>query len=406
MKNIIYIASRYPSSYAGREYMIKQNLKFFDEAGYTVDFVYLGAETSIRIDKNVTYYQIKKPSLFEIAFNLIFKTNLSLQERLFYSNFAKNKILDIFVKNKKSVILVDMVRMSSLAEDISCGKILEYDDLLSLRYKRMYDNFSNNIDLLGTYSDKYPSAVVKIIKPFGKYILAKENKLMDKREIYLSKRFSLLSFTSPLEANNFSEKVSSNIVFANPPAIPDFSCNEDSKVSSGGMKFSFVGNLKANHNLATLKNIKDLFSREDVIQSGAEIDVYGDYDQRALELCKNVTNIHLHGMVENIDDAYLSSSCLIAPIPFGSGIKVKVIEAMSYGLLVITNDIGAEGIGLKAGYNYIDYIDDDHCAHSIVSLQNGTYDIGSIASKGTEHVRKNFSETIVKSNLLRNIESL
>jgi glycosyltransferase involved in cell wall biosynthesis len=46
-------------------------------------------------------------------------------------------------------------------------------------------------------------------------------------------------------------------------------------------------------------------------------------------------NVDLVGYVESLDDAYIGARALIYPIPYGTGIKNKVIEAMSYGIPVI-----------------------------------------------------------------------
>jgi glycosyltransferase involved in cell wall biosynthesis len=46
-------------------------------------------------------------------------------------------------------------------------------------------------------------------------------------------------------------------------------------------------------------------------------------------------NVELVGYVESLDDAYIGAKALIYPISCGTGIKNKVIEAMSYGIPVI-----------------------------------------------------------------------
>lgn len=46
-------------------------------------------------------------------------------------------------------------------------------------------------------------------------------------------------------------------------------------------------------------------------------------------------NVELVGYVESLDDAYVGAKALIYPISCGTGIKNKVIEAMSYGIPVI-----------------------------------------------------------------------
>ena len=50
---------------------------------------------------------------------------------------------------------------------------------------------------------------------------------------------------------------------------------------------------------------------------------------------------------------FASALCLVAPLVLGAGIKIKILEAFSAGLPVLTNDIGIEGIPAQAGKDYV-----------------------------------------------------
>jgi glycosyltransferase involved in cell wall biosynthesis len=50
------------------------------------------------------------------------------------------------------------------------------------------------------------------------------------------------------------------------------------------------------------------------------------------------------GFVEDLANFFQSSGVLVAPIMTGSGVRVKLLEAMSYGVPIITTEIGAIGI--------------------------------------------------------------
>jgi hypothetical protein len=52
----------------------------------------------------------------------------------------------------------------------------------------------------------------------------------------------------------------------------------------------------------------------------------------------------VQGAVKDVDQFYSETDILINVLAFGSGIKIKNVEALSYGRPVITNSIGAEGI--------------------------------------------------------------
>lgn len=50
------------------------------------------------------------------------------------------------------------------------------------------------------------------------------------------------------------------------------------------------------------------------------------------------------GFVDDIQPYFQHSLCLVAPLVLGAGVKIKIIESLSAGLPILTNDIGIEGI--------------------------------------------------------------
>jgi glycosyltransferase involved in cell wall biosynthesis len=63
--------------------------------------------------------------------------------------------------------------------------------------------------------------------------------------------------------------------------------------------------------------------------------------------------VQVTGFVMDINPYFTESLCFVAPLLLGAGIKVKVLEAMSSGIPVLTNDIGIEGIKATSGKEYI-----------------------------------------------------
>lgn len=63
------------------------------------------------------------------------------------------------------------------------------------------------------------------------------------------------------------------------------------------------------------------------------------------------TNLYIYGEIENAEEFTLDNSIMIAPILSGSGMRVKIIEAMALGRTVISTSIGAEGINYENNKN-------------------------------------------------------
>ena len=58
------------------------------------------------------------------------------------------------------------------------------------------------------------------------------------------------------------------------------------------------------------------------------------------------------GFVDDIRPYFQHSLCLVAPLILGAGVKIKIIESLTAGLPILTNDIGIEGIPAEDGKSY------------------------------------------------------
>lgn len=55
------------------------------------------------------------------------------------------------------------------------------------------------------------------------------------------------------------------------------------------------------------------------------------------------TGLTAHGYVDDIEVFYQTAKCLVAPLLSGSGIKIKIVNALARGLPVVTTPVGIEG---------------------------------------------------------------
>lgn len=99
----------------------------------------------------------------------------------------------------------------------------------------------------------------------------------------------------------------------------------------------------------------------------------------------------LTGYVEDVSEWFAGCLCMAAPLVGGAGIKIKILEAMSAGIPVLTNDIGIEGIGAVDGRDYL------HCGRPedyifyINRMAAGTYCTESISENARRFIRENYN---------------
>jgi glycosyltransferase involved in cell wall biosynthesis len=81
--------------------------------------------------------------------------------------------------------------------------------------------------------------------------------------------------------------------------------------------------------------------RFDIVGKGA--------DQRLQSEAAKWQGITLKGFVADLQEIYNGSRVSVAPLLFGSGMKVKVLDAMARGMPTVTTSVGAEGIDVEHG---------------------------------------------------------
>ena len=79
-------------------------------------------------------------------------------------------------------------------------------------------------------------------------------------------------------------------------------------------------------------------------------------------------NLVKHGVVDDISSFYRGARLAICPMLSGTGIKIKVLEAFSYGLPVVTNRRGVDGLMNKEGNGCLVCDNGADFAKEIVSL--------------------------------------
>ncbi|MEI8224068.1 MAG: glycosyltransferase [bacterium] len=113
------------------------------------------------------------------------------------------------------------------------------------------------------------------------------------------------------------------------------------------------------------------------------------------ESYKHIPRIIFSGFVPNVFEVVRHCKALVAPIRFAGGTPSKIIEAMGYGIPVVTTPQGAAGIsGIEPGNNIITVSEQDVDAWvEIINklIQDSNY-LNAIARKGRLLVEERYSQ--------------
>lgn len=111
---------------------------------------------------------------------------------------------------------------------------------------------------------------------------------------------------------------------------------------------------------------------------------------------KNITYL---GEVEDAKKFITSANVMIVPLFSGSGMRIKIIEAMAYGKAIVTTPVGCEGINATNGENI--YITENPATfvEYIIKLMNNNNLRYEVGEKARVFVSENFDNFAIAKKL-------
>ena len=165
--------------------------------------------------------------------------------------------------------------------------------------------------------------------------------------------------------------------------------------------FSFIGALDWHPNCEGLTwLVKNVWNEYRSRHPEAKIRVAGrNADASFADFLKS-NGVDYFGEVESAVDFYASGSVFVVPLMSGSGMRIKNVEAMAAGKVVITTSVGTEGIATENGKNI--FIADSAadflaCMEKLASDKNLCYEI---SAKAREFVKQNYDNNLIATRLL------
>jgi glycosyltransferase involved in cell wall biosynthesis len=159
--------------------------------------------------------------------------------------------------------------------------------------------------------------------------------------------------TSEVDAGNIAREIPSarNKITIIPNCVDVRSypvTHKSSSDSTGSNKIVFVGRLDYEANLDAVRTIcKDIALDFD---SSVRFQIVGG---PVPSLEEYPSNVEFLGIVPDIRPILQAADVCIAPLRFGSGTRIKIIEYLAMGKPVVTTPIGCEGLAVENGRNIL-----------------------------------------------------
>ena len=275
-----------------------------------------------------------------------------IQCSLYYSRQNSEQIKKYCDEIQPDYIFTDMIRTSMYYDAFRHSralKVLDMDDLLSARYERqLHAMYKSNIS--GQYSGRLPGIINKLIgnQMVRNAVLTMERDLTAKAEIHYSKLYDKVIFVSAVETAYLNKKLPGKAITipVGINAVPE----RELAITPEKYLLSYVGNLKVAANVDTLHwIISDILPK---IHHNVKFMVIGKCPDDIKEKYKGNNHVIFTGRVDNLVEYIRKSQIFLSPILYGTGIKTKILEAMSMGVPVVTNDVGAEGNAADDGKEF------------------------------------------------------
>jgi glycosyltransferase involved in cell wall biosynthesis len=279
----------------------------------------------------------------------------SCQEALFSSRRLRSELHDLIESVDPAVVIYDTVRLGQHApHDASRRELIFLDDLFSVRYERMLDADASgelgDIDPLGEFG-----AVLTGPMRWLAHRPAIYRKLLgvERQRIRRSEDASIQSFDASLLLNESEvslarARIASSSVFALRPYLPEI--RTPVRSPSETPQFVFLGRLNVPHNDSAITSFLD--GAGAALESElpkAVVRIVGRGARAPLEriAARYPQLVRLEDYVDDLDALFATTTAMLAPLRYGTGVKVKVLEALMRGLPVVGTERAFSGIPIE-----------------------------------------------------------
>ncbi|WP_406944926.1 glycosyltransferase [Halobacillus sp. SY10] len=360
---ILIISTQFPyPKDNGKKVILSSIYEYFIEkhGENSIEYIVVG-DNDLKKSLNSNVIYIDKPKVLNQLKNVFFNTlifrNKSLQESFLFSNDIKKTLVNYIDEKDIDLVIYDTLRISQYFEDeaLDVEEFVYMDDLFSIRYEKMLHNMKKfkdvDFNVLGNFSSHLPKFAKRIssIQSISKLLLKYEKGLLKKRELVTAEKITNKLLISELEVGVLKANSKQENIRSIRPKVLNHKNNITKRDYKGVPTFIFLGSLNIPHNNVSIVNfikvnMKNLISEN----PNVKLKIIGkNPSNEVLKLTAEYPkNIELSGYVENLDKLFNESCAMIIPLLFGSGVKLKTLEAMSRALPVITTNFGAEGINL------------------------------------------------------------
>lgn len=284
----------------------------------------------------------------------------ALQEMVLYSRRAARRLRELEQALCPDIIVSDTIRMARYFEPHAFRakrSILYLDDLYSLRYRRMIETTRTHPDLeldaIGTFGRFLPEGLRRAVHARGlqQALLGLESRLLEGREIELTQRFDHLLLLNGEETKRLAQRSGARNLGTVKPLLRAHRDRLPRKFR-GEPTYLFLGNLHYPANAYSLtlfltRTMPKLIKAD----RRAKLLVIGRSRGTAVVEHARALGSHVEFLdyVADLAPLMATAAAMVIPLIFGSGLKMKALDALYYGIPMVATDCGIDSIPVMPG---------------------------------------------------------
>ena len=342
------------------------------------------------------------------------------------------QLMDLFLAQNYQITFLSTATISENSFDLSSKNIQfqnillndsSFDELIINLNPDVvvFDRFTTEEQFGWRVSEQVPNAV-KILDTEDLHFLRnarekafRQNKNLEnsdlindvfKREIASILRCDVSLIISEFEMNLLIEKfkIDENILFY----LPLFGAVKKPKTSFSERKnFVSIGNFLHEPNWQTVLQLKKLWKDIKKQLPEAEIHIYGAYaSEKVFQLHNEKEGFIIKGKAESVETVFKTAKVLLAPIPFGAGIKGKLLESMQFGLPNVTSTIGAEAMHGNFEWNGFITDNENEFIEKVVLLYQDENLWQKSQEKGFNIIENRFKKELFEPDFIHKIQEI
>lgn len=385
-KNILFLTTKklLPANYGGAIYSLGV-LRYIASTGANIDlvsFVHGEKYTNLQEEELKTYCN----NIYSVSHKFTdVKLNFSLKYpntiRKYIRNNMKQILKQLNKNNKYDIVIFDHLQMADYVKIFNTTKNILIEHNVE---SRIWDNYTENCK--------------SIIKPIIKYN-AKKILEYEKNIITLYDMVIALTEEDKKELKRISHY--DNIVVMKPYMVIDaVKKEEDFKKIKKNLLFIGSYDWYPNQNAAKflINEVMPLLREK---REGVTLYLVGkDPTIEMLDAASKFKDIVITGKVDSVDEYYEKCDIMINAIEDGSGINIKVVEAMAKGIPILSSEYGLRGFEHNKTIASI-YINVEDCVEKISTLMKDASKLRELHNSGLNYYKEFIKPTEEVENIFK-----